>query len=102
MLLKYRNSNNEDVIIQNDLIIKDHSKNEIRVYKNDELVQVLPFLESIEIIEFDDSDRPKTTEQLLGEQLVQIDIKNMQLETNNNNLGNQVVDHDIRLMMGGL
>lgn len=38
----------------------------------------------------------------LGEEMVQKDIKIMELESQNQSLGNQVVDHDIRLMIGGL
>lgn len=38
----------------------------------------------------------------LGEELVQKDIRIMELENHNKSLGNQVVDHDIRLMLGGL
>ncbi len=45
---------------------------------------------------------PKTDFQILGEQLVMKDIEIMELRQMNDSLGSQVVDHDIRLMMGGL
>jgi hypothetical protein len=45
---------------------------------------------------------PKTDIQILGEQLVAKDFEIMELRQLNDSLGTQVVDHDIRLMMGGL
>jgi hypothetical protein len=45
---------------------------------------------------------PKSDIQILGEQLVAKDIEMMEMKQANDTLGNQVVDHDIRLMMGGL
>jgi XkdW protein len=45
---------------------------------------------------------PKTDIQILGEQLVAKDLEIMELRQLNDALGSQVVDHDIRLMMGGL
>jgi XkdW protein len=45
---------------------------------------------------------PKTDIQILGEQLVAKDLEIMELKQLNDALGSQVVDHDIRLMIGGL
>lgn len=39
---------------------------------------------------------------ILGQQLVQKDLQILKLETDNSALGKQIVDLDIRLMMGGL
>ncbi|MDF2792064.1 MAG: XkdW protein [Neobacillus sp.] len=39
---------------------------------------------------------------ILGQQIVEKDIELLQMQKINNELGQQAVDHDIRLMLGGL
>lgn len=58
MLLRYLNSNNEEVTVENELIINDFGKNEIRVYNQGNLIQVIPLIDTIKIIEFDETSKP--------------------------------------------
>lgn len=46
--------------------------------------------------------RPKSETQLLGEQLVQKDLEFISLQSDNKQLGQQVVMMDLRLMQGGM
>ncbi|GIN38376.1 hypothetical protein [Heyndrickxia oleronia] len=41
-------------------------------------------------------------ELLVGKQLVEMELRNLELEQENTLLGNQLVDLDIRLMAGGM
>jgi hypothetical protein len=47
-------------------------------------------------------DTSKDPNYVLGQQLVQKDIEILKLQASKDSLGEQVVDHDIRLLLGGL
>lgn len=76
----FKDTKGYETTINKELIILDELNNEIRVYENERLIQVIPSLNELEILLFEDSPTQQTEMDILRDYVLDVEFRLIMIE----------------------